>query len=376
MKNNSFLTLFAFCCYFIFVISEDRIFAVNPQKDVSKQVEVLYKDGISKYNSGEFYLAMDSFLQILILEPKNTGASKYLKRAVEKMLAPEKLRIKKESEEIYKRARAAIEKKEKKVDINKQYNQAIKNYNKGYYLWATEKFNDVLKINSEYKNVKKYLKDIKDKMNLIAHQDSLSDAKKLYYAKGYVFFQNKNFDETVNFWERIMEIDPGHKEVKEYYGNLKEYLRDIADKERLEKLIAELKKSYQRGEVKYSQKEYVDAINNWEIVVNKSRDEKDSRMVQLNQLAKTGISNALEMLRMISTAKPAKPDAAALPVEERVVDKVKAEEYYKQGLINYAQGRISDASRNWELALRYDPENKKIQKAVEKVKMEIDLQKK
>ncbi|MFA5780586.1 MAG: hypothetical protein WC947_10695 [Elusimicrobiota bacterium] len=319
---------------------------------------------------------MDSFLQVLILEPKNVKASRYLKKAVEKMLEPERLRIQKESEEIYKRAQKSIAKREKKLDIKKQYRLAIKNYNKGYYLWASEQLNGIIEINPDYENVKKYVQEIKDRMNETAQKDSLPDAEKLYYAKGYVFYQNKNLTDAMNFWERIMAIDPSHKEVKEYYGNVKDYLRNLAETERVEKLIAELKEIYKKGETKYTRKEYVDAINNWEVVVNKSRNEKDSQLAQLNLQASNGIGNALEMLRKISAVKPPPPDVPAVTVEETVVDKKKAEEYYKQGLINYAQGRIGDASRNWELALRYDPENKKIQKAIEKVKMEIDLQKK
>jgi outer membrane protein assembly factor BamD (BamD/ComL family) len=340
------------------------------------QAAELYEQGVKQYKTGEYYPAMDTFMQVLILKPKDARAGRYLKASADRILEQERREINKESEMMYSRARKALSEKGGPEDIKKLYTQGIKNYRKGNYLWATDKLARVADIDSGYGNVQQYLAEIRARMDNVSRQDTLPDTEKYYYARGYVTYYGNNLSETVSSWGRVLAVNPSDKEIKEYYEKTKWQLKMKEESERIEKLVGEVNEIYARGIQEYNDKVYVDALNEWDEVLRKTKDEPDPRLVQLRNSAISDIERTLKDLKKIATTsvKPVSAPAApaAKPVEEVVViDAGKAEEYYRQGLLSYAHGFIRDAVRMWTLALRYDPTNKKISNAMQKAEAEL-----
>jgi tetratricopeptide (TPR) repeat protein len=175
----------------------------------------------------------------------------------------------------------------------------------------------------------------------------------------------------------VLAVNPADKEIKEYYEKTKWRLKMKEESERVEKLAGEVNEIYARGIQKYTDKVYVEALKEFDEVLKKTKDEPDSRLAQLRNSAISDIERTLKELKKIaaSSVKPAAaaPQAPAAKVVEEavVIDAVKAEDYYRQGLLSYAHGLIRDAVRMWTLALRYDPTNKKIINAMQKAEAEL-----
>ena len=76
------------------------------------------------------------------------------------------------------------------------------------------------------------------------------------------------------------------------------------------------------------------------------------------------------------TAKITKSVSAPVVIKfTDVIDENASSNAYTDGLIAYSQGRIADAEKAWELAVRYNPKNEKARIALERVKREIKLEK-
>jgi Tfp pilus assembly protein PilF len=78
------------------------------------------------------------------------------------------------------------------------------------------------------------------------------------------------------------------------------------------------------------------------------------------------------------TARKDKPVHAAAHVQLKVsdgIDEQASDNAWNDGLVAYAQGNNSEAKKDWELALRYNPENEKARKALERLKKEMEFRK-
>jgi outer membrane protein assembly factor BamD (BamD/ComL family) len=62
-------------------------------------------------------------------------------------------------------------------------------------------------------------------------------------------------------------------------------------------------------------------------------------------------------------------------LSHRKIDEAASSKAYKDGLVAYVQDRFSDAKKEWEAALRYNPNNQKARVALERVKREMKSKK-
>lgn len=336
-----------------------------------KELRELYKKGERAFKAGEYEEAIDYFMQVLISDMDNRKARKYIKRSAEEILRPRIEKINKQRQAMVFDARTLIFASQKKYDVGALYAAAVKNYKKKNYIRASDNLRQIMNVSAGYKDAEKYFNQIESKMYKNSTMGASTDAETLSYAQGYIDWWARKIQGAANEWEKCLAINSRNKEVKEYHGKAKEILEMASRKEYQDEIEAKLKAVFEQGEKLCGQKEYVDAIKKYENVISISEETPISTSLKWSADARLRIEYALGRLKEL-TAKARKTEEKQ--VEEKkaeVIDVKSAQRHYTSGLVAYAQGRLREAIREWELALRLNPGHEKARLALQKAKKEL-----
>lgn len=131
------------------------------------------------------------------------------------------------------------------------YNQAAEEYNAGNYLEAMDRFSETVKYVPAYKDTKKYIPEIKQKLGISGEADRV-------FASGVEFYINKHYNEAIKEWEKALINDPENATIKLYISKAKTAMQAKHDGKALtaeqEKQIDELYMSaveaYTSGDLK------------------------------------------------------------------------------------------------------------------------------
>ena len=347
-------------------------------KESLKTIRTKLSEGKKLFSSKKYPDAMEIFMEVLLIDPANSEAKNLIKKSADKILEPEKKRIEAERRRImaeYKKYMA----KRKVESPESIYSAIISNYNKKRYIKAYEGIKKLAAISPGYKNVSIYETNITNEMKELSSNETYPDAEALSYAKGFdAYFFKNNLETTAREWDKVITLNPRRTEVLEYLKTIKDQLADAERARRIAELTRLLEGYYNSGENEFANKKYVQSIKEWEKIVETVKKEKDfPDGTAWETKARDAINRALEEIDKMAKAKPATPvpaKPAAKPVEApkpEVIDEAAAARYYQEGLVSYAQGRLRDAIRSWDLALRMNPNHDKARKAKEKAEAEL-----
>jgi len=212
---------------------------------------------------------------------------------------------------------------------------------------------------------------IENKMYQNSKMGTSSDAESLTYAQGYIDWWSKEIRKAVNEWEKSLALNPRNKEVQEYYGKGKEILEMASRKEYQAQIEAKLRAAFEAAEKLYGGKKYVDAIKRYESVISISEATPISTSLQWSADARSGIERSLDRLKEMTVKAKKTEEKYVEEKKAEVIDVKSAQRHYTSGLVAYAQGRLREAIREWELALRLNPGHEKADIALRKAKKEL-----
>jgi len=334
-----------------------------------KEIRELYKKGERVFKAGKYKEAIDYFMQALIAEPGSRKARKYIKMSADEILRPRIEKINKQRQAMVFDARTLIFARQKKYDVRALYAAAVKNYKKKNYIRSSDKLRQIMKVSEGYKDTEKYFSLIEGKMYKNSVMGVSTDAETLSYAQGYLDWWAKKIQPAVNEWEKCLALNPRNKEVKEYHGKAKKILEMASRKEYQAEIEAKLKAVFAQGEKLCGRKKYVDAIKKYEKVIDISEETPISTSLKWSADARLRIEYALGRLKKMTAKAPKRKKVAEK--KEEVIDVKSAQRHYTTGLVAYAQGRLREAIREWDLALRLNPGHEKARLARRKAKKEL-----
>jgi tetratricopeptide (TPR) repeat protein len=287
---------------------------------------------------------------------------------------PFSMSLKAEAQAAYSKDRERLKKIAK--EIEPLFKEAKRDYNDKRYLKAAEKFREMAMKYPEFQNAKRYLDRIESKMTRTS-QDASGDMEDMLYALGYVGFENGNYSEAVLQWSKVLEIDPKRTELEEYLSKTKSYLADIERQKKDKETEEIVKKAFDTAVKDFELSAWVHCIKGMEQVQQMCRNDSFSKSFEYNNMAQDYIDRAVAELAKAMKKLEARPKKEVVKEEARApvveIDAEGAQKKYNDGLILYAQGKLVDAMRQWEIAARLDPNNEKAKKALEKAKEELDL---
>ena len=336
-----------------------------------KELRALYKKGERAFKDGQYKEALDLFMQVLIAEPGNRKAGVYIRKSADEILRPKIEKINQQRQAMVFDARNLIFARQKEYDVGALYAAAVKNYKKENYLRASDNFRKIMSVSGGYKDTEKYFNLIENKMYQNSKMGTSSDAESLTYAQGYIDWWSKEIRKAVNEWEKSLALNPRNKEVQEYYGKGKEILEMASRKEYQAQIEAKLLAAFEAAEKLYGGKKYVDAIKRYESVISISEATPISTSLQWSADARSGIERSLDRLKEMTVKAKKTEEKYVEEKKAEVIDVKSAQRHYTSGLVAYAQGRLREAIREWELALRLNPGHEKADLALRKAKKEL-----
>ncbi|MCK4533076.1 tetratricopeptide repeat protein [bacterium] len=349
---------------------------------IFQSVKKYYIKGIGEYKRGNFEGAIVEFNKVLkqTFHPK-TG--KYLKQAKQHLSIIEnrkqaKLYFQQAENSIqegrYSQAKEKLEKSllcypeylsakelleqvllktEGEQKIKKHLSRGRKNFNKKEYEKALINFYHVLRLNPENKESLQMVRKCGLKIIKTDKVEELSEkARKDCFEKGKILEKKGEYQRAVYQWAKIIINQPTDievlKEIKRVHykaqkNKKEEQLVLKQEKEKIKDYNKKAEEFYKKGEYNF-------AIEYWQKVLDLAPE---------NKQAKEGIKKSGEKMERM----------AGNGVNMKVV-----EEYYKQGLIYYNQGKYREAIFEWKRVLDLVPDHEKAKaniKAVEE-KMQVD----
>ncbi len=160
----------------------------------------------------------------------------------------------------------------------------------------------------------------------------------------YKYFAHENYNNAKELVRKVLEIDYFNKKAKKLLNEIKEkeMHKDFSKVEK-KKII----KLYNQGITYYLDQKYKKCI------------EKMKSVIALD------IDN-VQALKFIEKSKERLKDKAALPgsKKRKKIDKKLVWKYYLKGMNYYTSGDMKNAIKEWQHALQFDPENKKIKQSI------------
>lgn len=274
-------------------------------------------------------------------------------------------------EALLKQEEERIERKRIERETAPAISLARKEYGRKYYLSATDRLKEILIKYPSHEAAEKLLEEISSLMQVTAKNIGNADFEDIFYSKAYISYYGKAYEDALNQWEKALELDPDRKEVLEYSVRVKAYFADAEALEMERAAENAISKLFEDGVKHYDNGKLVQCIRKMEKVKKSSEESGIKSSFEWINKADNYIQMSIEELsKTVSNVKDTGESEADR--QEREIDIKTAGKKYDQGLIFYAQGKLSNAARMWEIALRFDPDNQKAKQALDKVRQELN----
>jgi tetratricopeptide (TPR) repeat protein len=296
--------------------------------DIKKERALgLYQWGVDNDDIKKIEESISVWKEVLAVYKSDAETQKKIKEAEDRI------------EEITQR-QVRNQEKQRELEIEREvsvyYNRGMGHYDKTKFLQALGEFRSGLAA-AKKRQVKNWI-GIYDK-KIKETNEKLSEK---HYEKGHSYYQKNQLSRAKEEFRKALFYNPGNSEAKKK-------LNEVGDK--------------------------IDRINEKKVeqLYRKGVDECDSGNIQkavdlFRQALKYDPDNK-EALKALREAED-KLKVEREKVDEKV-NKLKAEELYKQGMDEYTAGDLEEAVSLWEKALEYDPGHKETSKAIERAREKL-----
>jgi len=243
------------------------------------------------------------------------------------------------------------------VSSEKYFTQGMADYDAGDYKSAMENFSEALFLDPNNKQAKdylekagrKFLEEVEAKREserieiLKRAKEAIAERKKKVkegYDTGIKHYKRSEFLRAGEAFNGVLEIEPEHKEAKKYLELIEKRLQDIVNKGEFES-VGEL--YYAQGIIFYIKGEWAKAISQWENALKIYRSNK-------------------EISEFLKIAQKRKQEEEAFE---------KAEVLYRDGLAQYNKGKINEAIEQLEEVIKFNPQHRKAQELLAKVREKV-----
>lgn len=302
-------------------------------KQTKKEIEIRIKAATVAFGNKELFLAETECKNVLKLQPDNKEANDLLEKIGEKQ-----------------------------KQISGLLNEASRTLKNNQLITANDRFNQVLEIEPENEKAKKGIMEIQNQIRTRMVKGDFSSLQNRYYTEGFYYYNKKDYAKAVSSWERAQTLEKSgisssafdlqSYEIEEYVTRTKNLMTSKADKEKA-------KKSFDSGMSAYKNKRYSSATKYF-----REAFKLDPVLTEADKMLKESESAMQAEASRKPIAKEDTPPSAALVQE--------SDKYYNQGLVFYASGQVEDAIKQWEVALRINPNHSKAKRALDKAKYDLE----
>jgi len=250
--------------------------------------------------------------------------------------------------------------KQAKKEINNLYKSAERYRRKKKLLSAVEKYKKTLEKDSEHKKSRQRLSDMYTEIRYKVDEKILYKSEEIYYAQSVLYFVNNDLTAAMREWGKCLAITPRNEEVRKFFNKTKEQLSEEYQRKKQEEKEAKIKKLHKDGVELFNSAKYNEAEEKFRSVLSLSPGHV-SATFYLEQIEDIKDVKKPSRKKRISKKKP----------EAISIDYEKADDFYNQGLREYAAGHLISAIDLWKKCLKYNPSHEKAQVNIEKAKSSL-----
>jgi len=185
-------------------------YAQKLHKQKKYKASYYYCEKAEKYDPDSIELSTLKLRVALALDQKSSKMTGKAEDHYDKKRYPQALRLAKQALKINPWDNNAKEVKNnatKKLKLSRMYSQAERYYKRRSYFTAYKVFRKIEREESDFLDTGNYLNIIKNR---------LEKNLRSYYRKGIRYYENNQFTQAIDQWNRVLLINPDHKKAREY----------------------------------------------------------------------------------------------------------------------------------------------------------------
>ena len=288
----------------------------------------------------------DEQIEKLYKKQEQENKTKFIKEA-QLALNKEKM-SEKEAEELFKKAKAF--------------------YSKNQYLYSTDILQKIIVKYPSYDLANIYYNKIKNLMKRKIKSKYDNSFLDYSYWAGYKSYYEENYDKCQKEWERYLQFNSKNEEIKLYYNKVNKIVNDLIEEKNKKDFKFEVERMLKKGTMLYKNKQWVECIKQMEKVQEFIKKSKYANIAfNYYSLTKEYINKSVKELSKIFKENSNK-EIQKEKHQEKIIDEKLADDKYNEGLILYAKGKYFEAEKMFELTLRLNPNHKKAQTALKRIK--------
>jgi len=229
---------------------------------IGERIKFHYRKGRDFYDLQQFEVAIQSWQEVLNLNPDHAGAKGWIEKA--------------------KNEQTLYEKEKGKEKIQKLVEAGIDLYTQERYSKSMQKWKAILVLDPAHKTAQTYLKKCQAAIRTATSRRATSKpvhsspSKRGHYTKGLEYLKSGDYSEAITQFEMALKRDPSHVEAAKALQKTRRSQNELAEKH------------YKEGLILYSQGNFSGAIKQWQIVLKTDPDHSKARRALIKVQIESG----------------------------------------------------------------------------------------
>jgi tetratricopeptide (TPR) repeat protein len=246
--------------------------------------------------------------------------------------------------------------------VEQKFKEAKKLYAEKKFFTSSDILLDILSTMPDFKKAKKFYKKIENKMR--KRGNDLNFAK-TSYSKAYLFYFSGEYQQAKNELIKYINLSSNVQEAEFYISKIEIFLNSPNNISKQNNFKTNIQKLFEDGVDKFNDNNFIDCVKVMERIEKLTGEKRSAEYVEIRGNAKEYIAKSVEELKRLNSRDISDNYGdGALSKEKRE----EADKNYTQGISLYSQGKYYEAQRALELALRLNPDHKKAEIALKKIK--------
>ena len=251
-------------------------------------------------------------------------------------------------------------------DVTRTFKKARRWARKGKLFYAVDGIRATLELDNQHEEAARLMRRIYNDSRSGLDSGKITKFEDVSYSRGIIAYIDNDLPASLNYLNQHLNLLPANTEARETVDKINAAMLKKRREDEAREKFRKIDEYMNDGIYLYSLEQYAGAAEKFKLILELSQDNADA--LHYLELCQEAIREMEERSR--PAARPVRKAPAPPPVEKKEaepqfeLDPDKAEALYNDGIVEYSLGRIKNAIHYWEMAIKYDPKNKKIRKAI------------
>ncbi|MBA3066530.1 hypothetical protein KJ633_03530 [bacterium] len=257
-----------------------------------------------------------------------------------------------------------------KAGANKEITRAFKKSRrfarKGKLFYAVDAARKTLELDNQHEDAAGLIRRLYTESKEGIDSGKITKFEDVSYARGIIAYIDNDMPVTLNYLKQNLNLEPSNNEVRDTINQINAAILKKRMEDEARDKFQKIDQYMNDGIYLYSTEDYATAAEKFKLLLQLDPDNKDA--ARYLELCRIAIQELMDKNKPkpapVAAPRKEQPKEEKKPEKKFEVDIEKAEALYTDGLVEYSLGRIKNAIYYWQMAIKYDPNNRKIKKAI------------